>query len=164
MKLNDPEYRWYHKDEMLTIMPYYTKRKQLGILSLDYAELRVENDSKIIVKTCHDLNWDKFEWLVNRIPNNLDKNKKKEALQPIDRLHFERRDKGVCLICGSTYHYGSCNVYLYTGTNYKLSHLHHIIPNGVISDENITTLCTHCHQMVHQAMYIAGKWKYGRPL
>ena len=163
-KLNDPEYRWYHKEEMAKIMPFTSERNRLGIKALDWVALRYENDLKIKEQRRHNLDWDKFKRLVEGIPDNLDKTKTKKALQPNDRLHFEMRDKGLCYLCGSTFHYGSCNVYAYTGTNYKLSHLHHVIPNGDISDENIITLCTHCHQMVHQASFIAGKWKYGRPL
>lgn len=162
--LNDPEYRWYHKKEMEKIMPYVSERKRLGVIVLDYEKLRAENDMNIHVKTCHNLNWNAFKMLVEIDTEAIDYNEKKKALQPKDRLHFETRDKGLCFICGSIYRYGSCNVYAYTQTNYKLSHLHHIIPNGDTIDDNIVTLCTHCHQMVHQAMYVAGKWRYGRPL
>ena len=163
-KLNDPEYRWYHKEEMSKIMPYVSERKRLGLKVLDYGELRQKNDLKIKEKTNHDLNWDLFQFLVDIEPSDIDPNRRKEGLDPKDRLHFECRDKGVCWICGSIYHYGSCNVYLYTQSDYKLSHLHHIIPNGPVANDNIATLCTHCHQMVHQALFIAGKWKFGRPL
>jgi 5-methylcytosine-specific restriction endonuclease McrA len=127
-------------------------------------EKRAKIDEEIVVKRNYRINWDHFKFLVDEIPQNLDKTQKKQPFQPKDRLNFEERDQGECFICGSTFPYGSCNVYLYTGTNYKLSHLHHRIPNGTIQYENIYTLCTHCHQMVHQALFIAGKWKYGRPL
>lgn len=128
-------------------------------------KLRTENDERIIEHRNRDINWDHFKHLVDgwyRTGHNMDR--KKTLLQPKDRLKYEVRDKGLCNICGSTFHYGSCNVYLYTQSDYKLSHLHHVIPNGGIDDENIVTLCTHCHQMVHQAMYITGSWKFGRPL
>lgn len=164
-RLNDPEYRWYHPDEMARIMPYPTERARLGIIVIDYNKLRDDNDANIKLRTIHDLDWAKFKGLIDRIPYGaMNSSRKKETLQPKDRLHFETRDKGVCYLCGSVYKYGSCNVYAYSDTNYKLSHLHHVIPNGNVTDENIITLCTHCHQMVHQAMYVAGKWKYGRPL
>lgn len=35
-QLNDPEYRWYHKEEMSKIMPFTSERNRLGILVLDY--------------------------------------------------------------------------------------------------------------------------------
>jgi hypothetical protein len=163
-QFNDPEYRWYHKKEMKEVMTHTSERNRLGLNVINYEVLRSDNDSKIREKRKHNLDWDKFKHLVMGIPDNLDKKKKKGTFQPKDRLHFEVRDKGLCYLCGSTFHYGSCNVYAYTKTNYNLSHLHHIIPNGDITDENIITLCTHCHQMVHQATFIVGKWKYGRPL
>jgi hypothetical protein len=162
--LNNPEYRWYHPDKMAQIMPYYAERKRLNIKKLDYEELRRKNDERIKEQTSRNLDWDNLKWLIDTIPDDLDRTQKKKGFQPKDRLHFEKRDKGVCYICGSTYHYGSCNVYAYSQTNYKLSHLHHILPNGEITDDNIVTLCTHCHQVVHQIMYISGKWRYGRPL
>lgn len=127
-------------------------------------ELRAKNDEKIHEYRNFEIDWQKFKYLVYLPGENPNKESKKKALQPKDRLHFETRDKGECYICGSTFHYGSCNEYLYTYTNYKLCHLHHVIPNGGIEDNNIVTLCTHCHQMVHQAMYIAGTGKYSRPL
>ena len=127
-------------------------------------KLREENNETIIEYRNMDLNWDRFKRIIVEFPLNLDKDKQKEILKPKDRLKYEVRDKGRCYICGSIYPYGSCNVYLYTKTNYKLSHLHHIIPNGSIEDSNIITLCTHCHQMVHQALYINGVWNYARPL
>ena len=163
-QLNNPEYRWYHPNEMAKIMPYASERNRLGVEVLDYNELREKNEGTIKERTNHTLNWITFKKLIDIITYNLPNSQKKEALQPKDRLHFEQRDKGVCLVCGSVYHYSSCNPYTYKETNYKLSHLHHVIPNGKISDDNIVTLCTHCHQMVHQAMFISGKWKFGRPL
>lgn len=162
--LNDPEYRWYHKEEMAKIMPYYTERKRLGVKIIDYEALRLTNAMKIKEKINHDLNWNAFRKLVEIDINSIDYTKKKSVLQPKDRLHFEVRDRGLCFICGSIYYYGSCNVYAYTQSNYKMSHLNHIIPNGDTTDENIVTLCTHCHQMVHQALFVAGNWRYGRPL
>lgn len=127
-------------------------------------ELRFKNNEKIIEHRELGIDWDRFKELIMRVPGDLDNTKKKIPLQPKDRLNFETRDRGHCYICRSTFPYGSSNVYLYTTMNYKLSHLHHIIPNGGIEDKNIVTLCTHCHQLVHQALYIEGIWKYGRPL
>jgi hypothetical protein len=131
----------------------------------DIRTLREKNDEKIEERRNHDIDWKRFECLVDGwCTRDWDPDRKKVALQPKDRLKYEVRDKGFCYICRSCFHYGSSNIYLYTHTTYKLSHLHHVIPNGGIDDKNIVTLCTHCHQMVHQAMYISGTWKYARPL
>lgn len=127
-------------------------------------ELRSENEDKINENKNFDIDWERFKFLVYAPEKERDRNKKKISLQPKDRLKYEMRDKGVCFICGSTFCYGSSNIYLSDSKNYKLNHLHHIIPCGGIEDCNIVTLCTHCHQMIHQAMYIAGTWKYSRPL
>jgi 5-methylcytosine-specific restriction endonuclease McrA len=126
-------------------------------------QLRSDNDELIKERRVIGLDWTRFRNLVDiQIPEKI-KNQTKETLNPSDRLKFETRDGGVCYICGSVYHYGSCNMYSGLYGTCKLSHLHHIIPNGTVNDNNIVTLCTHCHQMVHQAMYISGVWKYARP-
>jgi predicted HNH restriction endonuclease len=126
-------------------------------------EARSKLGDKIVEHKNFDIDWDWFKRLVYA-PEQSERNKTKVALQPKDRLKYEERDKGICRICGSTFYYGSSNMYLSNTRDYKLCHLHHVIPNGGIEDYNIVTLCTHCHQMVHQAMYVAGTWKYSRPL
>jgi hypothetical protein len=165
-QLNDPEYRWYHKAELSEIMPYRSKRDQMKVKTLNYSKLREVNDSKIKPNKTRNFDWARLQVLVDSIPDNLDASIKKTNLDDKDRLHFEKRDKGTCFVCDQINHYGSTNPYLYgivyAGTG--LSHLHHIIPNGPVSDENIATLCTHCHQVVHHILYLCGKWRYARPL
>jgi len=165
---DDPEYRKQHSEKMKKVQADIKLQKISGIILPNTETIiqqkRMENDLLIVSERNQSLDWKKFKYLIDHIPRNCKRGKKKTPLQPKDRLHFEVRDKGVCYICGSIYHYGSCNVYAYRDITYKLSHLHHIIPNGNVSDNNIVTLCTHCHQLVHQAMYISGKWGYGRPL
>jgi len=124
-------------------------------------ELRLKNDLLIKENRSFELDWTRFRRLAEIHVTN--KNSTKQSLQPTDRLRFEMRDKGECYICGSVFHYGSCNIYSGLHGTCKLSHLHHIIPTGSVSDTNIVTLCVHCHQLVHQAMYVSGKWKYTRP-
>lgn len=152
--VNDPEYRWYHKKE---IFPYYVERKKYDIKVLDYDTLRRENSLKIKldVKRCFD--WDIFKSVIDIVPDNLDRSRKKQILEPRDRLHFEMRDMGKCHVCGQVNRYG------YYGNGYRISHLHHIIPNGQATDENIITLCLHCHQAVHQILYLLGKWSFAKP-
>jgi hypothetical protein len=147
---------------MSKIMPFYTKRKEMGVLVLDFNKLRAENDASIKEERKYGINWERFKNLVNFKP--ISKSCSKESFSDLDRLHFETRDAGICFVCGSVYHYGSCNMYSGRDRTYNLSHLHHVVPNGCVSDKNIVTLCVHCHQMVHQAMHIEGTWKYGRPL
>jgi hypothetical protein len=163
--LNDPEYRWYHKEEMSKYMPSVAERKRMGIVTLDYEKLRGVNDSKIVLDKDRCFDWDRLKRFVDIVPKNLDKSNTKVALNTKDRLHFEKRDKGICAICFQVNHYGSNNHFsMYTYSGGGLSHLHHVIPNGGVSDNNIITLCTHCHQVVHQLLYLQGKWRYVRPL
>jgi 5-methylcytosine-specific restriction endonuclease McrA len=163
-QINDPEYRWQHKQEMLEIMKCSSSRSQLGIIPIKYNELRYENDKLIQEITSHKLNWRKLEELTYMIPDNLNKKQKRKNLQPIDRLHFEKRDMGLCYLCGSTYHYGSCNQYSMAERSNKLSQLHHRTPNGDLSENNMVTLCIPCHQLVHLMLYSMGKWRYERPV
>jgi hypothetical protein len=143
--LNDPEYRWYHKRELQDIMPHYTKRKELGIESINYHDLRLQFLNTIKEKPSNNLNWKKFEYLIDIVPNNLNKSIKKTSLQPADMLHFEKRDGCNCYLCGTISRY---------------TQFHHIRPNGGVSDDNIVTLCLNCHKLVHLALYKSGKWKY----
>ena len=123
---------------------------------------RSELDENIKVNVVKNIDWSRFKYLID-IDHGWHGRK---SFSACDRLKFEERDRGVCYICGSTYPYGSSNKYLVSSgnRNYKQCHLHHRIPNGLNVDGNIFTLCTHCHQMVHQALYISGKWSFARPL
>jgi hypothetical protein len=149
-QLNDPEYRWLHKEEMATIMPFVSERNRLGVVVIDYEKRRAENNSTIKPNNERDFDWVIFKSLVERVPYNIDRSKSKTSLQPSDRLHFEKRDRGVCKVCGCV-------------SKYTICHLHHVIPNGDVSETNIITLCVHCHQIVHQALYLTGRWKFSRP-
>lgn len=155
--LNDPEYRWYHKDEMSKIMPYTSIRNAMKIKIIDYEKLRKINSYKIKPCKTRKFDWNCLNFFVNEVPYDLGEGNKK-SFSPADRLHFERRDKGVCAICGQINRYGS------SSNGNGISHLHHVIPNGSINDNNVITLCLHCHQVVHLLLYIDGRWKYSRPL
>lgn len=145
--LNDPEYRWTHKEEMLKIMPYTSIRNQLGIKVIDYTKLRHEYLSKIKEKRKYELNWERFKQLIFSVPYGLDRSEHKSQLQPKDMYHFERRDGCECYLCG---------------TISRFTHFHHIIPNGEVTNENIVTLCHACHDMVHLALYTSGRWRHTR--
>jgi hypothetical protein len=147
--LNDPEYRWNHKEEMSKIMPYPSIRNEIGIIVIDYEKLREEYLKTIKEKIINRLDWNIFKSLVEAVPYNTDKFRTKTKLQPADMYHFERRDNCKCLMCE---------------TVSRHTQFHHIIPNGEVTDKNIVTLCLHCHQLVHQALYKTGRWKFARPL
>ena len=156
--LNDPEYRWYHRDEMSKIMPRVSIRKSMGIKIIDYEKLREINSVKIKPCKTRKFDWDSLKFFVNEVPRTL-KDSNKKQFSPADRLHFETRDRGVCAICGQINRYGS------SSNGYGISQLHHIVPNGPIDDDNnVATLCMHCHQVVHQLLYLDVRWKYARPL
>ena len=148
--LNDPDYRWNHKEEMSKMMPFHSIRNELGLVVIDYEKLRSDNNSNIKKKVVHKLDWDILRGLTRSVAHDSDKCRTKTGLQPADRYHFEKRDQGVCCVCGTVSKYG------YEGD----SHLHHVIPNGDVSERNIVTLCKNCHQMVHLALYASGEWKY----
>ncbi len=164
--LNDPEYRWYHKGEIADIMPYGSRRNQLGIKTINYVALCQKINEGIAAKKvkAHDFSFELFQYLIERHPNLHGKKIKKVNFQPIDRYHYYRRHKGECQICGSVYPYGSCNVYRYAEPSSQLSQLHHINPEEPLDDLNVVTLCVHCHQLVHLTLYTLGWWKYARPL
>ena len=143
-ELNDPEYRWQHKEEMSKIMPYADKRKRLGVKIIDYPALRASYLSKIKEVRHHILDWVRFRHLIDSVPSSAYASASKTKLQPKDMYHFERRDKCRCYICGTVSRY---------------TQFHHIIPTGDTTDDNIVTLCISCHKMVHIALYTSGKRK-----
>lgn len=76
--INDPEYRWNHKEEMSRITPYYSERKKYGMDVLNYETLRYENQLKIKPDVKRRFDWDIFKSVIDMVPNNLDKTKKKQ--------------------------------------------------------------------------------------
>lgn len=141
-QLNDTEYRWYHKEEMAKIMPFTSERNRLGIKIINYDELRREHISKIKELKSHELQWDRFKRLVDSVPLSAYRETSKTKLQPKDLHHFEKRDGCKCYLCG---------------TVSRFTQLHHVIPTGPVTDDNIVTLCESCHKMVHIALYASGK-------
>jgi 5-methylcytosine-specific restriction endonuclease McrA len=141
-KINDPEYRWYHKREMTEILTDYHKRNDMGIITLNYQRLREEYLKTIKETRLHALDWSRFKHLIDSVPIRAYGEKTKTKLQPRDMYHFELRDKCACYLCGTISRY---------------TEFHHIIPTGDTSDENIVTLCESCHKMVHIALYASGK-------
>lgn len=89
------------------------------------------------------------------IPEGLDRGKRKGVITQELRAQLTKRDKLTCQICGRVGEYGNPG----WGAPGKMC-LHHIIPNGEASLENVITLCKYCHGAVHLLLYSAGKWRY----
>ena len=106
------------------------------------------------------INWSNLSRLTDDIPMGLDKSIKKKKIQPKQKEEYEKQDKGVCYVCGVRDSYGAMHhpIYVFAGHH----NLHHIVPNGPATRENIVTLCHHCHVLVHEILYITGKWPYSR--
>lgn len=93
--------------------------------------------------TSESFNWDLLLKLTRDIPNNLDITKSKEVI-PKDVSEFIRNRDKVCKLCGSS----------------KDLVVHHIIPNGPSTPDNLILLCRRCHYVVHLLLWVSGKWKY----
>jgi 5-methylcytosine-specific restriction endonuclease McrA len=107
----------------------------------------------------------KLERMINSVPvGNFNKKVKRIQYKPGEREALEARDKGICFLCGAQNPYGSTNIYSCQERNYKLSHLHHRSPIRGNDPNNIVTLCVHCHQIVHQILFVDGRAKFSRPL
>ena len=100
-------------------------------------------------------NYELFLQFTRDIPENLDRKVKKEAITKETRKIIIERDDNTCQLCGLKDKYGNPG----WDVPGKLA-LHHIIPNGSGSPENVVTLCKYCHNAVHQVLYAAGKWRY----
>ena len=113
------------------------------------------------------IDWDELKELIDQVPDGLDRDQKKEPIPPKIKDSVRKRDGGICIVCSREYEYGSSNPYLrsqWDKITLKHSHLHHIIPNGDASPDNLITLCGYCHQTVHLLLFIMGKWKFARPV
>jgi 5-methylcytosine-specific restriction endonuclease McrA len=113
------------------------------------------------------INWEHLRYLIDNVPLEFDKTKKRESIPPALREKLMNDDNGVCYVCESEYLYGSNNPYLMQEgekPDMKQCQLHHILPNGESSRENLVTLCIRCHQMVHMLLFIDKRWKYRKPL
>lgn len=105
------------------------------------------------------INWMRLRAIIENVPSDLDRTKKKEPIKETTREKIYKRDKGVCFICGSIGEYGCKNPY---NDSTGRHNIHHIIPNGKSADYNLVTLCEHCHRVVHEILYIEGRWRYTR--
>lgn len=107
------------------------------------------------------INWNTLYMLTWGIPDNLDKTSKKEQIPRKVRDLVRARDNLTCIMCNKVDLNGYGYKNIYNGNLGRLQ-MHHIIPNGSATEENIVTLCNHCHQIVHGILYVEGKWRYTR--
>lgn len=92
------------------------------------------------------MNYDKLKMLIECVPIGLDKKLKKESINRNIRTIIEIRDNEFpCPICERE--------------NIEM-HIHHIIPNGKATEDNLISLCNSCHAVIHTLLYVSGKWKY----
>ena len=87
---------------------------------------------------------------LTQIPRGLDWNKSKEPISPEMRRMIYRRDNWTCQICWRT---------SASGLSY-IPIIHHIIPNGPATPENLILLCQRCHTIIHRVLYVTKRWKY----
>ncbi len=78
------------------------------------------------------------------IPRGLDTSMDRQRITPEMKEKITTRDNGVCYICNAV----------------NSPHIHHRIPNGEASEENLFTLCYHCHDIVHSLLFVDRKWKH----
>ena len=104
------------------------------------------------------LNYERLLTLTRDIPFNLDRKIKKEAIPKKLREKIVERDNYTCWVCGhedKENEYGNPQWDI-LGT----LHIHHIIPNGKATEDNLITLCDKCHKAVHLLLYLDGKWRW----
>jgi len=106
------------------------------------------------------IQWNALYALTWEIPDNLDKNKKKEPIPKKLRDLIRERDNLTCVMCNRVDKNGYGFKNPYNQNILGRLHIHHIIPNGAATEENLITVCNHCHQIVHSILYVEGKWRY----
>jgi len=94
-------------------------------------------------------NWEYLKHLIDIVPYDLDKSKKKKIIPKETKIRIRKRDNNKCKICGKEDKLGNDGV--------SILHTHHIIPNKDNDDDNLVTLCKYCHQTVHDILFVIGK-------
>lgn len=94
--------------------------------------------------------------LTQDIPSNLDKSIKKEPISDDIRKLVVKRDGCKCRLCDKVDNFGCGGEY---GMDGDLN-IHHIIPNGKSSVDNLIVLCIKCHMLVHLILWLDGKWRH----
>lgn len=89
-------------------------------------------------------NYEKLLFLTKDIPSDLDCHKEKEKVNAKTRKRILERDNYTCYLCNRN----------------KYCLVHHRIPNGDASDENLFSLCEQCHKIVHIILWLDKKWMF----
>ena len=87
--------------------------------------------------------------LTKEVPTGLDTSKNKEQVTGETREEVMSRDKGSCRLCRVENPDGKTKMMI-----------HHIIPNGPATLDNLVLLCYRCHMIVHDLLWKDGKWKH----
>jgi len=85
------------------------------------------------MKKVKNMNFELLKKIVIDVPENLDRTKKKETIGREIQILIKNRSNNTCELCG----------------NYLSKLIHHIIPNGASSLDNLIDLCRNCHDAVH---------------
>jgi 5-methylcytosine-specific restriction endonuclease McrA len=104
------------------------------------------------------MNYDVLLRITRDVPDNLkilakETGRKGEPIPKKMRDIITARDNLTCRICGASGEYG--NKYWDIEGNLNL---HHVIPNGPATEDNLITLCHYCHTIVHYLLFVSGKW------
>ena len=92
------------------------------------------------------IHWSALVDMIERVPFGLDLKKKKVVVTRKRRREFIKKHGNFCDICDSP--------------PAKYMTVHHIIPNGDDSEDNLALLHKNCSKLVHLHLYIEGKWRY----
>ncbi|MDD4972334.1 MAG: HNH endonuclease [Paludibacter sp.] len=101
-----------------------------------------------------EFDYDRFLCLTQDVPR-CDFQIKVPPITKKIRVEIIERDNNICQLCGLEGKFGN----EYWGIEGDL-HIHHIIPNGPATVDNLITLCGHCHKAVHLVLYKDKKWKF----
>ena len=102
------------------------------------------------------INYNLLFKLTHDVPDGLDHTIKKEPVTKAIREAIHCRDGFKCAMCSSMY--SGYAVYPRTDDYQPGVHIHHIIPNGSATPDNLITLCEKCHDLTHLLLYIDKKW------
>jgi 5-methylcytosine-specific restriction endonuclease McrA len=97
----------------------------------------------------------KFVALLDAVPRGLDRSTGKDRISPEVKDAVKQRDSSSCQVCQWQGSYG----YPRKGVRGLLA-IHRIVPNGPSTEENLITLCKHCHRATRLLLYTSGKWRW----
>lgn len=102
------------------------------------------------------IDYNLFFKLTHDVPDGLDHTIKKEPVTKAIREVIYLRDGFKCSMCSGVYSGYAVDP---RADNYQAGvHIHHILPNGSATPNNLITLCEKCHDLIHLLLYIDKKW------